>query len=173
MALDIVVRHFAGVLPDWLVDFAGMKRSRRCCRFIAGLEGWCSCALVLGLLLGASSPRTSLRQMSLAWSSRTSPDLMLQGRGGAHIVGFCGGVRVFGPWSGFWSGNFEVRRSCTFQPWLRRAGTSAQTWCLSCASTCLVVFSWGLPMSNYMFKPTAELTFRTNHRCRRGGLTWR
>ena len=52
-ALDIVVRHIAGVLPDWWFDFAGMKRSHCCCRFRAGLEGWCSCALVLGLLLAA------------------------------------------------------------------------------------------------------------------------
>ena len=27
--------------------------------------------------------------------------------------------------------------------------------------------------SNYMFKPTAELTLRLIQPCRRGGLTWR
>ena len=38
--------------------------------------------------------------MPQAWSSRTSPGLMLQGRGWVNIAGSCSGVRVL--WSLLW-----------------------------------------------------------------------
>ena len=55
--------------------------------------------------------------------------------------------------------------------WMRKALKVGAFVSLSHACPGQILLSAAKP--NYMFKPTAELTLRTNHRCRRGGLTWR
>ena len=98
---------------------------------------------------------------------------MLQGRAGAHIAGFCSGVRVL--WSLLW---LLERELCGAEV-VHFSALVAAGWNFGADLVPELrkylsgrVFL-GLSMSNYMFKPTAELSLRLIQPCRRGGLTSR